>query len=85
MGAPIFAKIAQSHKSNGICFNCGDPGHLKTDCDVSPHEVHRCQERKLQKSKLQDGDGEANMADIDDGHILYPPYAIYLLPTVSTG
>ena len=48
-----------------------------TDCDVSPHEVCHCQECKLQKLKLQDGDGEANMADIDDGHILYPPYAIY--------
>ena len=79
-GAPIFAKIAQSCKSNGICFNCGDPSRLKTDCDVSPCEVHCCQECKLWKLKLQDGDGEANMGmnpNIDDGHILYPPYAIY--------
>ena len=79
-GAPIFAKIAQSRKSGNICFNCGDPSHLKSDCDVSPREVRRCQERKSRKSKLPDGDGEAKMVmdpDIDDRHISYPPYAIY--------
>src|ERR1700677_5013829 len=79
-GAPIFAKIAQSRKSGNICFNCGDPGHLKSDCDVSPREVRRRQERKSRKSKLPDGDGEAKMVmdpDIDDRHISYPPYAIY--------
>src|SRR5258706_16423932 len=33
------ALLARNHKKPTTCYNCGESGHLRFDCDLSPQEV----------------------------------------------
>jgi hypothetical protein len=37
------AKLA---RSSNTCYNCGEPSHIRFDCDLSPCKAHWCRENK---------------------------------------
>jgi len=58
------ALLVRDHRKPGSCHNCGEIGHLKTDCELSPKEVRMRREHKLRPRKDQ---GQAKLVvDSDD-------------------
>ena len=54
------ALLTRNHKKPTACYNCGESGHLRFDCDLSPWEVRMRCERKSHRPR-QDGE-EAKVA-----------------------
>ncbi len=40
------ALLARHHKWSPMCYNCGESGHLRFDCDISPWEICNISPRK---------------------------------------
>src|SRR5258705_181870 len=38
--------LTRNHKKPTTCYNCGESGHLRFNCDLSPWEVRMCHEQK---------------------------------------
>src|SRR5260370_10849636 len=68
---PHSALLIRDHRKPGLCYNCGEHGHLKIDCELSPKEICMWCECK---QRAQMDDEEANLVNGD--HVELEP-AIY--------
>ena len=60
---------AKNPKSNArLCFHCGQEGHVRTECDVTPREVHS-QKMKSQAGNSSSGEVQAKFAFAEDDDI----------------
>ena len=60
---------AKNPKSNAcLCFHCGQEGHLRTECDVTPREVHN-RKMKSQAGNNSSGKVQAKFAFAEDDDI----------------
>src|SRR5260370_31681717 len=48
------ALLARHHKWSPMCYNCGESGHLRFNCNISPWEIQMCCEQKSHSLKCNE-------------------------------
>ena len=65
------AHIARDRRKPVTCYNCGESGHLRFDCELSPQEVRMRRERRSHRSKRSDDEARAAY-DASDSEMVPP-------------
>ena len=64
------SRTHQKKPTSITCFNCGEPGHQKNECTLSPWEVYHCH---MEKSPTQDVGEESHVMIANQG----PPNFVF--------
>ena len=65
------AHIARDCRKPVTCYNCGESGHLRFDCELSPREVRIRREQRSHGSKQSDDEARAAY-DASDSEMVPP-------------